>query len=51
MDHLARDRETMASAMLAPGLYENSLHDLASHFEGGASSLHPAAGPPHFRTP
>ena len=48
---VVRHRERMASAMVAPGLYETSLHDLASHFHGGASSLHPAAGPPHFRTP
>ena len=48
---VVRHRERMASATVAPGLYETSLHDLASHFDGGASSLHPAAGPPHFRTP
>ena len=48
---VVRHRERMGSAMVAPGLYETSLHDLASHFDGGASSLHPAAGPPHFRTP
>src|SRR5262245_39019138 len=50
-DHFARHRERMASAMVAPGLYGPSLHDLASHFDGGASSLHPAAGPPPYRTP
>ena len=43
--------ERMASATVAPGLYETSLHQLASHFDGGASSLHPAAGPPPFRMP
>jgi hypothetical protein len=48
---IGHHRERMASAMVAPGLYETSLHELASHFDGGASSLHPAAGPPPFRMP
>ena len=48
---IGHPRERMASAMVAPGLYETSLHELASHFDGGAWSLHPSAGPPPSRMP